>query len=52
MFCRMHALIRQRIADMAAAPAPAAAEPNWSILHCTGPHVWTDSVLELMTTSG
>jgi hypothetical protein len=52
----LHLLHRQRLEVEASTP-PAAAPPaaaaaadsvNWQILHRTGPHVWTDSVLAWM----
>lgn len=48
----------QRIAEEAtqAGPAngtgPTSEAENWSILHRTGPHVWTDSVLKWMHGQG
>lgn len=35
----------ERVAAEARSPTQRGAEDNWSILHRTGPHVWTDSVL-------
>jgi len=37
---------RFRIAAESRSPSLRSAEENWSILHRTGPHVWTDSVLK------
>lgn len=45
VYCNMSKLISERIADEARSPSLRGAEDNWSILHRTGPHVWTDSVL-------
>ncbi|GBF90195.1 alpha-1,6-mannosyltransferase subunit [Raphidocelis subcapitata] len=42
--CGVARRISERIASEARSPKPRG-EDNWSILHRTGPHVWTDAVL-------
>ncbi|KIY98196.1 Initiation-specific alpha-1,6-mannosyltransferase [Monoraphidium neglectum] len=45
VYCGVPQLISERVAAEARSPTLRSAEDNWSILHRTGPHVWTDSVL-------
>ncbi|KAI8474887.1 MAG: hypothetical protein J3K34DRAFT_406116 [Monoraphidium minutum] len=46
VYCGVPQLISERVAAEARGPAAArGAGDAWSILHRTGPHVWTDSVL-------
>lgn len=57
VYCNMHGFISQRIQQEASAMSPTAPgtsteSENWSILHRTGPHVWTDSVLNWMHGQG
>ncbi|KAF6257069.1 hypothetical protein COO60DRAFT_45476 [Scenedesmus sp. NREL 46B-D3] len=57
VYCNMHAFISQRIQEEAgklspAPPGSSGERENWSILHRTGPHVWTDSVLDWMHGQG
>lgn len=51
VYCAMPGFIAQRVREEQAA-ARRDAEENWSILHRTGPHVWTDSVLAWMHGQG
>eukprot|EP00878_Enallax_costatus_P024228 GHUV01025837.1.p1 GENE.GHUV01025837.1~~GHUV01025837.1.p1 ORF type:complete len:299 (+),score=51.38 GHUV01025837.1:56-898(+) len=54
VYCNMHSFISQRMKEEASKQSPVATteSENWSILHRTGPHVWTDSVLNWMHDQG
>eukprot|EP00775_Hariotina_reticulata_P002194 gene2194-2512_t len=55
VYCNMHNFISKRILEevQQQSPSPNISDAeNWSILHRTGPHVWTDSVLKWMHGQG
>ena len=53
VFCKMPDLINARMEEELQSSGKGAGggdeAENWGILHRTGPHVWTDSVLRWMT---